>query len=592
MTLPLLTRSLSPVRAESGRVTRMRGVAILLGILVLAGAAEATLYAPMDEATLVAASAAIVTGTVTASAPRRIDGRIVTETTVVVDRVYKGAIGGMSVTVTTPGGEVDGERAVVFGAPSFVADEAVLLFLQESPAGEVRTTALALGAYRLETAVDGTILATRMIPTRETRRLDDIAATAQALGDPGSDVGTTDPDGSGTPVTAYFTLLGSPPGRWFQADSGQAVRYAVANADVQLGSAVSDSVVDAAMAAWTDVPTASIVLERGGSASTGPSIAGGKCDGRSVVQFNDPANEIGSLSNCSGILAVGGFCTKSTTGQFNGQTFARISEGDLTVNNGLADCFPRRRDYEEIVTHEIGHSIGLGHSSENPNEPDPVLRDATMYFLAHLDGRGASLRADDVAAVSFVYKIENDPNDLDGDGVANDADACPQTPAGRAVDTNGCACGEAGHVTCDDGLLCTTDGCNSSVGRCDSAPSDCTHGDPCLTGSCDEQSGCMTAAVTGDAAVLCVYRRAYPPAACGSERVPRVVRKLLRRAARLAEKGLTLDDVRKLRAADHKLARARKAIDRAARRKRKPQGAVCASALAALVDDARARLPL
>ena len=572
----------------------MRAVAILLGLasLLLSRAAEATLYAPMDEAALAAASAAIVTGTVTATQPRKIGGRIVTETTVAVDHVYKGEIDGMSVTVTTPGGQVDDERAVVFGAPSFSPDETVLLFLQPSPRGEVRTTALALGAYRLETAVDGTVLATRMVPTRETRRLDEIAATAQALGDPGSALGATGSDGSSTPVTANFTLLGSPPGRWFQADTGQAVRYAVANADVQLGAAASNSVVDAALAAWTDVPTASIVLERGGSASTGPSIAGGECDGRSVVQFNDPASEIGSLSSCTGILAVGGFCTKGTTGVFNGQTFGRISEGDLTVNNGLADCFPRRKDYEEIVTHEVGHTIGLGHSSENANEPDAVLRDATMYFLAHLDGRGASLRSDDVAGVSFIYKIENDPNDLDGDGVTNDADVCPATPAGQAVDTNGCACGEAGHLDCDDGLVCTLDGCNSSVGRCDPAPIDCTHGDPCLTGSCDEQSGCMTAGLTGDAAVLCIYRRVYPPAACGSERLPRVLRKLLRRAARLAAKGLVRDDARLLRAADRRLARARKAIDHAAHRRRKPQGPVCANALVALVDEARARLPL
>jgi hypothetical protein len=569
----------------------MRAVAILLAAVLVASRSEATLYVPMDEATLAAASAAIVTGTVTATQPRRIGTRIVTETTVAVDRVYKGAIDGMTVTVTTPGGQVDDERAVVFGAPSFVPDETVLLFLQASPRGEVRTTALALGAYHLEAAVDGTVLATRMVPTRETRRLDEIAATAQALGDPGSALGTG-ADASDTSVTAEFTFLGSPPGRWFQADTGQTVRYAVANADVQLGVAVSNDVVDAALAAWTDVPTASIVLERGGSASTGPSVAGGHCDGKSVVQFNDPESEIGSLNNCTGILAVGGFCTKGTTGVFNGQTFGRISEGDLTVNNGLADCFPRRSDYEEIVTHEIGHTIGLGHSSENPNEPDPVLRDATMYFLAHLDGRGASLRSDDVAGVSFIYKIENDPNDLDGDGVTNDADVCPNTPAGERVDTTGCACGEAGHVTCDDGLVCTLDGCNSAVGRCDPTPIDCTHGDPCLTGSCDEQSGCMTANVTGDAAVLCVYRRIYPPAACGSERVPRVVRKLLRRAARLAERGLMRDKPRLLRAADRRLARAHKAIDRAAQRRRKPQGPVCANALVALIDEARARLPL
>ena len=562
---------------------------LLFALAASAHVAQATVYLSMDDATLTATSAAVVTGTVTSSVPRRQShGGIVTETTVAVDRVYKGAIDGMSVTVTTPGGRLDDEDVVVHGAPSFAIGESVLLYLQETPRGAVRTTALGLGAYRLTTSVAGTVIATQMAPTRDTRRLEDVAATVQALGDPGSPVGAANPTG---PVTARFTLLGSDPGRWFEADTGDPVRLAVANADAVLGPQESNAIVDAAMGAWNDVATASIVLERGAPTSPGDSIAGGACDRRSVVQFNDPMNEIGPLSNCSGVLAVGGFCSRNLTGVVNGQVFVHISEGDLTVAKGLGNCFGRRA-YEEIITHEIGHVIGIGHSSENLNEPDPALKDATMYFLVHLDGRGAALRPDDVAAATFIYPLTDDPNDVDGDGIPNDDDACPDTPSGSRVDGNGCACGEAGHVPCDDGLACTTDVCNDSTGRCTASETDCTGGDPCVAGSCDEVAGCSTTPLTGDAAVICVYKRAYPPSACVGEKVPRAVRKLLRAAARLVERGLQRDDVRLLERADRKLARARKVIDRAAGRKKKPQGPVCASALGGLVDEARGRLPL
>ena len=564
---------------------------LLLAACAAARSAHATVYAPMDEATLAAASAAIVTGTVTASVPRKSSGGIVTETTVTVDHVYKGAVGGMSVTVTTPGGQLDDERVVVFGMPSFVVGESVLLYLEPRPGGEVRPTALALGAYRLSIAADGSVLATQMAPTQETRRLEDVASTVQALGDPGSAVDAASDSTGGTPVSARFTLLGSTPGRWFQPDSGQPVRLGLANADADLGPATSNAVIDAALAAWTDVPTATIELDRSGPTATGPSIAKGICDDRSVMQFNDPSNEIGPLNNCSGVLAIGGFCSKGGSTTVNGQVFVRISEGDLTVSDGLGDCISRK-GFEEIITHEIGHAIGLGHSSENVNEPNPTLRDATMYFLAHLDGRGASVRSDDIAGVSFVYADQTDPNDLDGDGVPNAADLCPSTPAGMGVDGNGCACGEPGHAVCDDGLTCTNDLCNAASGQCTTGPIDCTGGDPCLAGSCDEQAGCSTVALAGDAAVLCVYQRAYPPAACLDEQVPRAVRTLLRRASRLATRGLQRDDAKLLRAADRKLARARGIIDRAAKRRRKPQGPVCASALGGLVDDARGRLPI
>jgi hypothetical protein len=566
---------------------RPRPAILLLLALAMPPRARATVYAPMDEAALTAASAAIVTGTVTASAAHRRDGRIVTDATVSVDRILKGTVG-PSVVVTTPGGAVGDEAAVVFGAPELAVGDAVLLYLQQTASGEVRTTGLALGAYRLLTAADGTVVATRAVPLAETRPLDQVAATVQALGDPGSPI---DGGGTGEPTTAYFTFLGSPPGRWFQADQGQPVRFSVANADVELGPSTSNGVIDASLAAWTNVPTASIELRRGGTTGTSPSVAGGTCDGTSRIQFNDPFGEIPPLDGCFGVLAIGGFCTKGNPGVLDGQQFARIAEGDLTIADGLANCVGRT-GYEEIVTHEIGHAIGMGHSSENANESDPVLRDATMYFLVHLDGRGASVRADDVAGISALYPLQVDPNDLDGDGIPNADDVCPDTPAGVAVDTNGCGCGEPGHVVCDDGLVCTLDRCDIGTGRCIGVPVDCTNGDPCLTGHCDEASGCATDPVTGDAAVLCIYSRPFPPLACSGERVPRTVRRLLRRASRLAARSLERDDPTLLAAADRRLARARAVIDRAAARRRKPQAPVCAAALAAFVDEARERLPL
>jgi hypothetical protein len=566
-----------------------RTILLLLAILAVVSYSDATVYAPMDDVTLAGASAAIVTGTVTASAARKIGHRIVTETTVAIDRAYKGEVP-MTITVTTPGGSVGDERAVVFGVPRFADGDAVLLYLQQGPHGEVRTTGLALGAYRLETTTDGSVIATHAVPVLETRLLDDVAATTQALGDPGSAVESGGE--TGTPTTAPFTFLGSPPGRWFQADQGTPVRLSVANSDTNLGPSTSNLVVDDGLGAWTDVPTASIELLRGAPTNPAPSVAGGTCNDQSTVMFNDPFGEIPPLSNgCFGVLAVGGFCTKGSPGMLNGQKFARISEGDLTVADGLGSCMGRE-GFDEVVTHEIGHAIGMGHSSENPNEPNQALRDATMYFLLHTDGRGAGLRADDIAGISALYPTDVDPNDLDGDGVPNDADTCPNSPAGATVDSSGCACADSGHVECDDGLVCTDDGCDPHTGQCTAGPRDCTGGDPCLTGSCDETTGCSTTPVTGDAAVLCAYERTFPPIACAGERVPRSVSRRLQRARRLASNGLALGKPNLLAAADRQLARARRIIDRAAARRRRPQEPVCAAALGAFVDDARARLPL
>jgi hypothetical protein len=564
---------------------------LLVPLLLLASVAHATVFAPVDDATMVRASDLVVVGNVTAvDAVEEPDGRIVTRTTLAVDRVLKGRARRASLVVTTPGGRVGDRTVVVYGSPSFHPGEAVLVYLQRTVQGELRPRALAMSVYWLSTAADGTPQAERLAPFHEVRPLAELTATIAALSPDTTADGGSVTVPAPTPVVEHFTFLGPPFSRWFEPDSGQPVRYRMANADDTLGQAGSDVVVDAAFAAWTNVPTATIVLERGSMTPTAPSVAGGHCDGNSVVQFNDPFNEIPALMGCGGVLAVGGFCNDASQSKVvNGTTFERISEGDLTVNNGLGSCL-MQSGYEEIVTHEVGHTIGLGHSSDNPNEPNPTLRDATMYFLAHLDGRGATLMSDDIAGVSAIYPSMTDPNDLDGDGVPNARDACPSTPAGTPVDSTGCGCGEAGHVACDDQLSCTIDFCDAASGRCAVTNVDCTGGDTCLVGTCDETTGCHTEPVTGDAAATCIFDRAFPPGSCLPEPYPAKAGRLYTRAAHAADRAVKRGRPGLAQRALRELDRVLAMTTKAAARRRHPIDGACVAAVGIHLGDAHDRL--
>ncbi len=81
---------------------------------------------------------------------------------------------------------------------------------------------------------------------------------------------------------------------------------------------------------------------------------------RALIQFNDPCNEIPALQNCGGTLAVGGlFGMGSHT--YKGETWFSGAYGYVVINNGVGDCYCSPDDYQNLIVHELSHSLGLGH---------------------------------------------------------------------------------------------------------------------------------------------------------------------------------------------------------------------------------------
>jgi hypothetical protein len=557
----------------------------LVACLVLAwsAVATATVLVPMSDEAMMSRTDAAVTGIVErVESLETAGGAIETWATVRVVDVLKGRPDRTRLVVRQPGGTVGDHTVVVYGTAPLVPGEAVLVLGRRARGGGVRPVGMALGVYRLALDAAGVAVAERA--TGDRRALDPLVSRLASI------TGTTARRLVAVPesVSDFFTFLGSPPGRWFEIDRGLTVVIRPANGDADLGRARSDALLQQAFAAWTNVPDATARLALGEDAPTGPSVAGGVCDGRSVAQFNDPANELDDLVGCTGVLAVGGHCSKTTAIGPDGGTYRVITEGDLTMNRHIASCFSDT-DVAEVLTHELGHVLGLGHSSENPNEPDPTLRDATMYYLAHFDGRGASVRADDIAGLRVLY-----PADDDGDGIPNPLDRCPGTPAGNPVDETGCACADAGHVACPPGDVCTVSRCAFETGACVVEPVDCTGGEPCLTGTCSLVGGCTTTPAEGYDAISCAFERSFAPAACIADRIPRSFRRLVRQAHALVTRARFASPDRQ----DRRLTRAVRKLDRAAGRidraadpaRRRPLSPACADALRLLVSDARARV--
>jgi hypothetical protein len=569
-------------------------VALALAVCAAAPVA-ATVLVPLADDAMVAATDEAVTGVVEhVESVVTAAGAVETWATVRVVDVLKGRVASAHVVVRQPGGVIGDRAVVVLGTTPLAAGDGVLVLGRRAAGGGHRPVGMALGIYQLGIDARGTPVADRA--TGDRRGLRDLAGSVAGLAGttPGSATMLARASAAHvvtapTPVTAPFTFLGFPPAsRWFEFDRGRTVEIRLANGDAKLGRARSDTLLRRAMAAWTEVPEATARLAVGPNTTTGPSVASGVCDGRSVAQFNDPAKEIDPMVGCSGVLAVGGFCARTTRIGPGGETFRVIEEGDLTMNRQLGACFSET-DVSEVLTHEIGHVLGLGHSSERTLEGDPLLHDATMYFLAHFDGRGASVRADDVAGLRILY-----PGDSDGDGVPDEFDHCPGTTSGHPADEIGCACSDPDREPCPPGDVCTDSGCDFDSARCVVAPVDCTGGDPCLAGTCTLEAGCATEPVTGYDAVACALERDFAPAVCASDQIPAPYRRLVRRAGRIVAAARTTTPERQERRLDLAARRLARALARLARAtdpaRRRPVSPACAEALGLLTEDARLRV--
>jgi len=373
-------------------------------------------------------AAAVCRGTVVGSTTfANADGHIYTRTVVRVDEAFKGRLPA-SVALVHRGGMLGNRGESHSASPEFGVGEERLLFLARRDDGTLFALQGPPSARKLTRATATTPGAGRTIgPAPFLPPEEALLVALRSLANEGAEAGAdlTDQAAEAPPRAAArlaashgtlsgHSLFGGMPARFTQPDHGEPIPYLIDMAVLPTGISSNQAfqAVSDALAAWSAV--SSLKFKFDGVQTLGVSAANVPTeDGRLRIQLHDLHNFI----NSPGTLGQGGAGVTSlslstgwgTGGNVAGHEFLKITRGFAVVEHTDPAFNSNPSLLSEIVCHEVGHALGLAHSSEVAPETNPTLAQALMYFQAHNDGRGATLGVYDPPVIRQANPRTNTP---------------------------------------------------------------------------------------------------------------------------------------------------------------------------------------
>ena len=405
-------------KAQSRAVRSSAAGLFVFAVAFSAPRVSASSLEPTTEAQDFAAAAGVCRGRVVSLEGFRHPARggIFTRVRLEVLESIKGSFP-RTVTVIQRGGSVGGEGESNGLAADFRAGEEYLLHLGRRPDGTLAVLRGGDGATLLQSrtravaaTASGKLARLRQLARREKRAaaLPGGEDFAQISGSPvAASAGATSASG-------LLVDVSSVPSRFIAPDRGERIGYLVDAQTLPDGISLEAALqaVTNALAAWS-VQTG-LTFRFDGLVNFGMSAADvSAADGRLRISLHDSYGEIAS-STTLGIggrayVFSGGFgTTGGDGGAVDGLEFHKTTRGYVVLEH-TATTMQDPKSFEEVLCHEIGHALGMAHSSENLSETDPVLKEAMMYFRVHKDGRGATLGDYDIPVIRKIHPHDDTP---------------------------------------------------------------------------------------------------------------------------------------------------------------------------------------
>ncbi len=440
---------------DSYSLRRPRSAILATLALAAAPAFAASFVVPPDRDLIRRADAIVIATPLSSYTQINEEGGIETVTTIRVEETLKGDGVIQSPTIVEPGGEYHGRALAIPGVPRFEESERSLLLLTRTGSGHWAVTEIVLGKFTFRAG--GSVLAREaneingwdpnLAPHHE--RLRDAArflefVRTESRGGTGKENYFLDEPGgprkSATalipvPNIAPFTatsytipIVGSQGGRWVTFPAAVSFFSGTTTEPGAPGGGVT--AITTAFTAWNNDCNSNVNYAYAGTDNGTHTQGLHAPDGANTILFERNLTSYGvspftcSSSGYSGVLGLGGITNASGSNVLGGETFSNIQEGDVEMNQGIANCtlLFNNGDWNSAVTHEVGHTLGFRHSDHTRDDSgactsDPSLECSQNAIMKSFisTGLNAVLQTWDQHAVNAVYPgTICDPNQCTG----------------------------------------------------------------------------------------------------------------------------------------------------------------------------------
>ena len=401
------------------KLRRVIAVCVVCLLALAGGAAQGSVTPAWSIDGLIGFSRAVITGRVVDVAVGRdaATDAIYTYVTVSVTDVLKGDIPERVITLKQLGGNLGGEGLTITEQAAFTIGEDVLLFLEARPRdGTLYTAALWQGKWSIEAdPASGEQVIARYAPEalqrgafrgeperralgvttgriRELSRPVDRSIVRAFAAAPAAEEMAATVHSSGRLQSNY--VLFAPGFRWNEFDTQTPIGVDVMTGGQPGLAGGGANEVSASFQRWIAATPLAFV---GAGSSSRCFGQGNTSDGHISIAFNDPCGEI---DDGGGVLAIGGSSYRSSGAKsIGGHLFGRATAGYI-VNNNSATALRYLTNpscFQAIQTHELGHVLGLDHSTD---------ASAIMYATLSsscLSSAGRGLGGDDIAGIQAIY---------------------------------------------------------------------------------------------------------------------------------------------------------------------------------------------